>query len=192
MSKQVVVLAGPSGSGKNAIMRAIMAAHPNCVRLVTATTRQIRPGEENGVDHYFMTMEQFDQEAAQGNILEQRYVPHLDTHYGLYKPDLEKKLATGKIVLAEIDISGARYLKEHYGATTIFLMPESIEQFRGRLRARNPEWTDEEFNTRMKITEEEMHVHAPQYDYRVVNADGLLPQTVTEIVEIMHKEGYPI
>ena len=69
-------------------------------------------------------------------------------------------------------------------------MPESPEQFRVRLRARNPEWSAREFEARMKIADEEVQAHAPQYDYRVVNADGKLEDTVRDVVEIMRKEGY--
>ena len=188
--KQVVVLAGPSGSGKNAIISQILKRYPNCVRLVTATTRMMRPGEAEGVDYYFMTQDKFDSELAVGNIPEHRFVPELGTYYGTYLPDLEKRVKDGKIVFAQVDIEGAKLLKEKYNATTIFIMPESLEQFRGRLRARNPEWTQREFEARMKITEEEVRVHSPQYDYRVVNADGKLQETALEIVDIMRKEGY--
>lgn len=190
MAKQVIVIAGPSGSGKNAIIAEIMRAHPNCVRLVTATTREMRPGEKEGVDYYFMSQEEFDQALNTGEILEHRYVPALGTYYGTYLPDLKKKMASGKVVFAQVDIEGAQLLRERYHATTIFIMPESIEQFRGRLRARNPEWSQTEFEARMKITENEIRVHAPQYDYRVVNADGKLKETAEEVVEIMRKEGY--
>lgn len=189
-NKQVVVIAGPSGSGKNTIIGKIMQAHPNCVRLVTATTRAMRPGEEEGVDYYFMSPERFDEELAAGNIPEHRFVPALNTYYGTYLPDLEKRINEGKVVFAQVDIEGARLLKEKYNATTIFIMPESLEQFRGRLRARNPEWSQKEFEARMKITEEEVRVHAPQYDYRIVNADGKLEETAQEVVDILTKEGY--
>ena len=190
--KQVVVLAGPSGSGKNAVISQILNRYHNCTRLVTATTRAMRPGEQEGVDYYFMSQEKFDEELAAGNIPEHRFVSALNTYYGTYLPDLEKKIAEGKIVFAQVDIEGARLLRDRYGATTIFIMPESLDQFRGRLRARNPEWTHMEFEARMKITEEEMRVHAPQYDYRVVNADGKLEETIQEVVEIMRKEGYTL
>lgn len=188
--KQVIVIAGPSGSGKNAIIAQILRQYRNCVRLVTATTRAMRPGEQEGVDYYFMSQEQFDEELSKGAIAEHRFVPALGTYYGTYLPDLDRRMKEGKIVFAQVDIEGARLLKEKYNATTIFIMPESLEQFRGRLRARNPEWTQKEFEARMKITEDEMRVHAPQYDYRVVNADGRLEDTAREVVEIMRKEGY--
>ncbi|OGG54222.1 hypothetical protein A3H16_02000 [Candidatus Kaiserbacteria bacterium RIFCSPLOWO2_12_FULL_53_8] len=188
--KQVVVIAGPSGSGKNVVINEILKRYPNCARLVTATTRAMRPGEQEGVDYYFMSQEQFDEQLSAGNILEHRFVPALNTYYGTYLPDLAKRMSEGKIVFAQVDIEGARLLKSRYGATTIFIMPESLEQFRARLHVRNPEWSEIEFKARMKVTEQELHEHAPQYDYRIVNADGKLEDTLREVVEIMQKEGY--
>lgn len=190
MERHVVVLAGPSGSGKNAIIREVMKSYPKCERLVTATTRRMRPGEVDGTDYYFFTQERFDQERAAGNIPEHRYVPALNTYYGTYLPDLEKRVKKGNIVFAQVDIEGARLLKQRYKAVTIFIMPESLDQFRGRLRARNPEWTQKEFEERMKITETELRVHAPQYDHRIVNADGALKETAARLIEILRKEGY--
>jgi guanylate kinase len=190
--KQVVVIAGPSGSGKNSVIGEILKRYHNCARLVTATTRQMRPGEVDGVDYHFFSQERFDVELAAGTIPEHRFVPALGTYYGTYLPDLDWRIAEGKIVFAQVDIEGAKLLKEKYHATTIFIMPESLEQFRGRLRARNPEWSHQEFEARMKITDEEIRIHAPQYDYRVVNADGKLDETARDVVEIMRKEGYTL
>jgi guanylate kinase len=192
MSKQVIVIAGPSGSGKNVIINRIMAECVNGERLVTATTRLPRPGETDGVDYHFFSQEKFDEEMSAGNIPEHRFVPGLNTYYGIWLPELEQRIAAGKIVFAQVDIEGARLLKERYGATTIFIMPESLSQFESRLRARNPEWNDKEFHERMKITEQELRVHAPQYDYRVVNADGALNETVEQVMDIMRKEGYSL
>ena len=189
-ARQVVVIAGPSGSGKNAIIGEVMKKYPNCTRLVTATTRTKRPNEVDGVDYHFLTQEKFDEELSAGNIPEHRFVPALGTYYGTYIPDLEKKIAEGKIVFAQVDIEGARYLKKRYNAATIFIMPESIGQFKMRLRARSPEWSKKEFEERMQITEQELRVHSPQYDYRVVNADGKLPETAAEVIAILQKEGY--
>lgn len=190
MSKKVVVLAGPSGSGKNAIINAIHRTYPHIGRVVTATTRQMRPGEVDGVDYLFFSQERFDEEMGKGNIPEHRFVPELGTYYGIYLPELEREMKKHSVVFAQVDIEGARLLKERYHATSIFIMPESLEQFRGRLRVRNPEWTEKEFDARMKITEEELRVHAPQYDYRVINADGRLPETVESVIDILKKEGY--
>ena len=190
--KQVVVIAGPSGSGKNAIIDQVISRSPNCERLVTATTRLPRPNERNGVDYHFFDQERFDRELSQGHIGEHRFVPGLNTSSGIYVPDLEKRVKAGHIVLAQVDIEGARFLKQKYNATTIFIMPESLEQFHARLRSRNPEWSEREFNERMKITDQELRAHAPQYDYRVINADGALHETVGKVVEILSKEGYSL
>lgn len=192
MAKQVIVIAGPSGSGKNAVIGALLRRDHRYVRLTTATTRAMRPGEQEGVDYYFLSQEKFDEELAAGNIPEHRYVPALNTYYGIYLPDLQKKIQARKTVFAQVDIEGARLLKERFNATTIFIMPESLEQFRARLRVRNPEWAKKEFDARMKITEEEMRVHAPQYDYRVINADGKLEDTIAQVMDIMRKEGYTL
>jgi len=188
--KRVVVIAGPSGSGKNSLIREIERRYHNCDRLVTATTRQARFGEIDGVDYHFLSQEKFDEELASGEILEHRFVPALNTYYGIYAPDLDRRIKAGKLVFAQVDIIGARVLKEKYNATTIFIMPESLSQFEGRLRVRNPEWSPIELATRMKITEDEVHLHAPQYDYRVINADGALMETVEQVIDIMRKEGY--
>jgi len=190
--KQVVVIAGPSGSGKNSIISRIIERHPNCQRLVTATTRKMRPGEVDGVDYHFFSQDRFDFEMQKGNIPEHRFVPTLGTYYGIYIPDLEKRLQEGHLVFAQVDIEGMKLLRERYGALSIFIMPESIEQFHGRLHARNPEWSQKELKARMKITDEELRIHAPQYDYRVINADGSLLQTVSEVLEILAKEGYTL
>ena len=190
MERNVVVIAGPSGSGKNAVIEEILKQYPQCVRLVTATTRAMRPGEQDGIDYHFFTRERFEAELAAGTIPEHRYVQALGTYYGTYLPDLEQKLSEGKVVFAQVDIEGANLLKQKYGATTIFIMPASLEQFRNRLRARNPEWKPEELEARMAITDEELKIHAPQYDYRVVNADGKLGETVRDVVAILQKEGY--
>jgi len=188
--KKIVVIAGPSGSGKNAIIDEILARYPRCVRLVTATTRKPRPGEVDGVDYHFLSEQKFERGMARGDIPEHRFVKALNTYYGIYLPDLEEKIKTYAVVFAQVDIIGARLLKERYGASTIFIMPENIEQFGARLRARNPEMSDREFDTRMDIAQKELQEHAPEYDYRVTNADGELDKAVEDVVGILKKEGY--
>ncbi|TSC86190.1 MAG: guanylate kinase [Parcubacteria group bacterium Gr01-1014_8] len=190
MEKQIVVIAGPSGGGKNTIIQEIMRQCPNCTLLVTATTRLPRPGEVDGVDYYFFSERKFQLELAKGNILEHRYIEKLGTHYGVYKPDLEARLQKGHIVLAHLDIIGAKFLKEKYNATTIFILPLSHEELFERIRSRNPSMTPEELGERMRIAGEEITDHAPLYDYRVINATGKLLDSVNETMAILKKEGY--
>lgn len=190
-SKKVVVIAGPSGSGKNTVINELLQRYPRAARLVTATTRMKRPEEQDGVDYYFFDINRFDSEESQGHIHGKRFLNLFGgVHYGIYAPDLEQKLQSASIIFAPVDITGAEWLKQNYNATTIFIMPESLEEYRVRIRARNPEMSDREFDERVKITERELHVDSERYDHRIVNTGGMLSQTVDHVVEILQKEGY--
>lgn len=191
LGKKVVVIGGPSGSGKNTVINKIIEKYPHTARLVTATTRVARPDEREGVDYYFFSMERFDHEEVQGHIKGKRFVPIFGgVHYGIYTPDLERKMQSASVVFALVDVSGAEWLKSTYGATTIFIVPESLEEYRTRIRTRNPDMSEREFEERVKITEREIRSDVTHYDYSITNANGLLDQTVGNVVEILKKEGY--
>lgn len=190
--KQVAVVAGPSGGGKNSIIDEIVHRYPQCSRLVTATTRHPRPGEVDGVDYHFLTEEAFLKALAEGDIPEHRYIETLGTHYGTYLPDIRTRIAAGETVIAHLDIIGARYLKKHFNATTIFILPDSIDILANRVRARNPDMPEREIETRMAIARTEIEEHSPEYDYHVVNRNGKLADAVDEVVAILKKEGYTL
>lgn len=190
MMRQIVDIAGPSGIGKNSVIDALVARYAKCTRLVTATTRAPREGEEHGKDYYFFSEEDFLKELGVGNILEHRDVRTLGTHYGVYKPDLEGRLLEGHVILAQLDIIGARYLKKHYGAVTIFLQPENNDVLKKRILARKKGMSEEELAERMNIAEREMHADAKEFDYQVVNVEGKFEETVNDVVAILEKEGY--
>ena len=190
--KNVAVIAGPSGGGKNSILDQLVERHENCARLVTATTRTPRSGEEDGIDYHFLSTEQFMVALEHGDILEHRDVVGLGTHYGVYKPDIDAKLTEGKIVLAHLDIVGARRLKELYGATTIFVMPDSPEVLEHRIRSRNPDMDDVEVMERLAIGKREMEEDIKEYDFTVINAQGKLNDAVEEVAAILKREGYEL
>jgi guanylate kinase len=190
MQKNVVVIAGPSGGGKNSIIDEIIKRYSSCVRLVTATTRAMRPGEENAVDYHFLPESEFLKARDSGDIMEFRFVEKLNTYYGTYLPDIQRKIDTGKIVVAHLDIIGARYLKEHFNATTIFIQPDSFDVLEKRVRARNLGISDLEVDTRMEIARTEINEHAREYDYQVINVDGKLSETVEAVIAILKKAGY--
>jgi len=193
MEKKVVVIAGPSGSGKNTLIASIRSRFPEAACLTTVTTRSPRGSEVNGEDYHFYSIDQFDRGVSRGEIVGTRFVSLFGgVHYGILKSDLESKVASASVVFAPVDITGAEWLKEHYGALTIFLTPESFEQYKSRLHARSRDMSEHEFDLRMKIAHEELSIHAPKYDYRVLNADGMMAQTTEHVLEILKKEGYTL
>lgn len=192
-TKQIIVIAGPTGSGESTITNAIIRKYPRKIaRLVTATTRAPRKGEQNAVDYYFFTKEDFAAKEASGELLETTYIENRDTYYGTYLPDLKGKLDAGFIVIINPDVVGAKFYKEHYGATTIFIMPGNTDEIPSRLRNRNPEMSEEEIMKRYKNAMQEIHNERPFYDYEVVNANGKLEQAVEEVILLLQKEGYNV
>lgn len=189
--KQVVVIAGPAGSGKDSVINGVIARCPNTVRMVTATTREPRPGEENGVNYHFLTKEQFEAEMAAGNILEHYVRPETGHMYGTYKPDIEARVASGKVVLCQLQIVGAKYFKEHYDATTFFIMPPHSEAFEKRVRERAP-MSDTEWAERQAFTKREIAEEAPFYDYQIQNEDGKLDEAVRSVIDILVREGFEL
>jgi guanylate kinase len=131
----------------------------------------------------------FKDEMAKGNILEYYYREAVDAYYGTYKPDIDARLAQGKLVFCVIQIVGAKYMKEQYGALTIFIEPKSIEEFERRMRARAP-MSEAESAERKRFTERELAEEAPWYDHRIVNADGELDKAVEGVMEVLKREGY--
>jgi guanylate kinase len=191
--KQVVVIAGPSGSGESTITNEIVKRFTKRVRrLVTATTRTPREGEKHGVDYYFFSKDEFEKKRQAGDILESTYVENRDAYYGTYAPDLKEKLAAGYVVVMNPDLVGAKYYKKEYGATTIFIVPENPKSLEDRLRKRNPDMTDKEIAQRHENAMKELKEEQPFYDYTVVNPDNKLEQAVTEVVGILRKEGYTL
>ncbi|MEK7530392.1 MAG: guanylate kinase [Patescibacteria group bacterium] len=189
--KNVVVIGGPTGSGESTITKMLLEKYPHrCVRLVTATTRSPRGEEKDGIDYYFFSKERFLAEAESGGILEYGYVPNRDTYYGTYGPDLKSKLDQGYIVITNLQIVGTKFYKQNYNATTIYLMPGSMEELRGRLLRRNPDMTPEDLAMRLQNAEDENRDEKPFYDHTVVNADGKLDEAFLKVEQILIKEGY--
>ncbi len=191
--KRIAVIAGPTGSGESTITNTIIRRYPRRVaRLVTATTRSPRKGEQNGIDYYFFSKEDFAAKEAAGELLETTYIENRDTHYGTYLPDLEGKLDAGFIVIVNPDVVGAKFYKEHYSATTIFIIPGDMNEVPARLRARNPEMSEEEILKRYENALREVRDERSFYDHEVINADGKLDQAVEEVISILKKEGYNV
>jgi guanylate kinase len=104
LKSNIFIISGPTGTGESTITNEIIQRFPNFTRLVTATSRPPRLREKNGIDYYFFSKQEFENEIKKGNILEHTYVANRDTYYGTYKIDLENKLAKGFNIIVNPDI----------------------------------------------------------------------------------------
>lgn len=190
--RQVVVIAGPSGSGETTFTEELMLAFPHFTRAVSATTRAPRGSERDGEDYHFMTKERFFEEVQAGRIPEHTYVKNRDAHYGTYLPDLEKRIESGKTVIMNTDLAGTRFFKEHYGAITIFIKPKTMQVLYDRLIRRDPSIGKEEVISRLLNAAQEMMEAENNYDYVVFNDDGEFADTIMKIVEKLRTEGYDV
>lgn len=188
--KKVLVIAGPTGVGESTITYEIIKCYPIFTRLITATTRKPRLQEKQGKDYYFFTEAQFKEEIKKGNIVEYTHIISRNNYYGTYKPELEQKLKAGFNIIVNPDLIGAKYYKKHYNATTIFLMPDSINNLEERMLVRQPKITKEELKKRMDYAQYEINNEAKFYDYIVINKQDKQAETIEQIIKILKKENY--
>ncbi len=162
----LIVLSGPAGVGKGTVCAALRKRMPEIVYSVSATTRQPRPGEIDGVNYFFKTREQFEYMIQHDALLE--YAEYVDNYYGTPREFVDKTLSEGKDVILEIEVQGALKVKERFkGAVFIFLLPPSMEELKQRITGRGTENQDI-INTRMNVAAQEMGLLS-HYDYAVVN-----------------------
>ncbi len=179
----IVSVSGPSGVGKGTILEAIRKRYPECKQSISVTTRAPRGTEQDGVEYYFRTREQFEQLLADGEILE--YDEYVGNYYGTPLTPLIKATEAGDDILLDITIAGTLALEEKYPlAISIFILPPSFEQLAERLKGRGTE-SDELIKMRMEKAKEEI-LSAKKFDYVVVNDN--LEEAVDNIVAIMKAE----
>ena len=188
--KRVVIISGPTGSGESTITREIVNKYPLFERLVTATSRKSRLREKQGVDYYFFSKKDFQEEVRKKNIVEHTYIENRDTYYGTYLPDLNDKIEREKNIIANVEHVGLRYYQEQYKAASIFIDVESLDVIAERIKKRNPGMETDELEKRLDNARNEIENQRSFYDYIVVNHEGKLSQTVDKIIEILKKEGY--
>lgn len=161
------VVSGPSGVGKSTLLQAALARIPGLSFSISATTRSPRPGEREGVDYFFVTREQFEQQASEGAFLEHATV--YDQRYGTPKAPVTEALAKGDCILLDIDVQGARQVRTQMpDAVHIFLLPRSMSVLEGRLRNRGD---DESVIVRRMAQAHHQLLWSATYDYVVVNDD---------------------
>ena len=185
----LVVLSGPSGVGKTTVCREV-ASRLGLVESISATTRQIRPGEKKGVDYYFLSREEFERRLDAGRFVEWAEVfGHL---YGTPVEELERARAAGQTLLLEIDVQGGIRIRQKFPeALAILLLPPEPQALRARLARRGTEAPEEAEQRLAKAAEEVATARAAGcYDAEVVNDDlGAAINQVVSLIETWRKRN---
>ncbi len=167
-----LVVSGPSGAGKSTVCRQVLADEPQLHFSVSCTTRPPRPGERDGVEYFFLDRAEFERRITADALLE-----HAEVHgnyYGTLRSEVEPFLARGEDVLLDIDVQGARQVRQRSansvtgsGIVFAFIAPPSLAELERRLRGRGTE-TEEVIQRRLRNAREELP-HWREYDYLVIN-----------------------
>ena len=179
----LLVLSGPSGSGKGTVSESLMKNNDDIIFSTSVTTRTPRPGEVNGENYFFASREEFEEMVENDELLEHAFV-HTN-YYGTPKKFVFDEIDKGEIVLLEIDVQGALQIKEKYKeAVFIFLIPPTMDELRSRLVKRDTE-TEDEIETRYRNAFKELDF-VGEYDYFVIN--DVIDNAVKDIETIIAAE----
>lgn len=180
----LILISGPSGTGKGTVCDLLRQKYPEISYSISATTRQPRPGEQDGVNYYFYTKEKFREMIDQGQLLEWAEV--YGNFYGTPKQKVLDRLDAGEDILLEIDTQGAlNVMKVMPEGLFIFLLPPSLEELAARLKGRGTE-TEESLHRRLGAAVDEIKL-ATKYRYVVVNDEVEDAQeTIANIIEAEH------
>lgn len=165
---KILILSAPSGSGKTTIVNYLRSQIENLYFSVSATSRAPRSGEQDGIDYFFVTPEEFRAMIERNEFLEYEEV-YEDRYYGTLKAQVERQLEAGQNVIFDVDVKGGVNIKKHYGdrALSIFIQAPSIEELRRRLVGRGTD-APEVIEERVEKAAYEL-TFAPQFDYILVN-----------------------
>ncbi len=181
----LVVISGPSGVGKDAVLARLRATHPELFFAVTATTRPKRPGETDGLDYIFVTPGRFHQLREKGELLEHAEV--YGRFYGVPKEPLRRAIEQGKDSVVKVDVQGAATIKKMApDAFLIFLAAPSMEELERRLTTRKTE-SPEQMAIRIETAREEVK-QSDWFDAVVINETDALEESVEQIVEVIRKQ----
>ena len=179
----LLVVSGPSGAGKGTICKAFLEKNKNVKLSISAITRSPREGEVEGVNYFFVTKEKFKGMIDNGELLEHAQI--YDNFYGTPKAAILENLEQGYDVLLEIEMQGARQIKEVYPeGVFIFILPPSLDELKSRIVGRGTE-TEEQINKRFGSAFEEI-CQIENYDYFIVNKD--IDQSAKELSDMISAE----
>jgi guanylate kinase len=180
----LVVLSGPSGAGKDAVLDELARRGIPFHRVVTATTRPPRVNEQHGVDYYFHTEREFDSLINHGGLLEHAVV--YGHRSGVPKRQVLDKLAEGVDVFVRTDVQGAASIKQAMPDTVrVFIAPTSIDELEERIRARNSD-DEERIQRRLDTAKSEM-ARSDEFEHVIVNEPGKLEETADELIAILDR-----
>ena len=162
----LIVVSAPSGGGKGTVLKELFRRNENLKMSVSATTRAPRPGEQEGVDYYYRTREQFQQLIENDQVVEHNF--YNGNYYGTLREEVDKRLAARKVVVLVIDVHGAANIRRMFpGATTVFLLPPSVEELERRLRGRGTE-TEDSIQERLATARQEL-AQQDKFTLKLVN-----------------------
>ncbi len=162
----LIVLSGPSGSGKDSVLAQLKERGLNMKQSISMTTRAMRQGEKDGVDYYFTDVATFEKYIEEGYFLE--YVKYGDNYYGTPRKKIEDLIDEGYNVFLKIEVQGAKNIRNTFPeAISIFIVPPSMDTLKERLRGRGTE-SEETYIKRLGIARDEL-LRAKEYDYIVIN-----------------------
>ena len=174
------VITGPSGVGKGTLIRGLLERVPGLELSVSATTRAPRPGERDGADYHFMSDEEFDRRAGAGEFVE--HAMYSGRRYGTLRSELERRIADGSPVVLEIEVQGARQIRQAMPeAVAVFIAPPSSQALRARLVGRGTD-APHDIDERMATAERELEAQ-PEFTHVVVN--DRLEQATSELAQIV-------
>lgn len=182
----VIVISGPSGSGKGTVVEQLRKIYPNAGVSVSATTRQKRTGEVDGVHYHYKSREEFEKLIESGEVLE--HTTYNGNYYGTLRSEAEKIVNSGRDLILEIEVDGAGQIKKLLGdeCTAVMLIAPDHKELERRLRGRGTD-SEEAILNRLATARKEISL-APMYDYIVVNENGKAEECAENIVAIIKAE----
>src|SRR5687768_13434276 len=184
MAARVFVITGPSGVGKGTLIRDLRSRVPGLELSVSATTREPREGESDGVDYHFLSPEEFARRAEEGDFLE--HATFSGNRYGTFRSEIERTLDAGSSVVLEIEVQGARQVRAAMGdeAVLIFIAPPGPEALRERLAGRGTD-SEDAIQRRLETAKQELEAQQ-EFKHVVVNDD--VERAAAELEQIVRAE----
>lgn len=165
----VFVVSGPSGSGKDTVLKGLFAENPDILFSISSITRAMRPGEREGEKYNFISREHFEEMIKNDLLLEHNVF--VGNYYGTPRIPVEKAVSEGMDIIIEVDVNGAAQIRKKLPeAVTVFIMPPSFEELKRRLVGRGTE-SEELIEKRLRSALDEIR-RAEEYDYIIVNDDA--------------------